>query len=118
MCPLSTVTEPKRLTSASASSESSVPQPHSGYTVHSGTCAKRTIGVLLESPLTSCFNQAICSAPSEPSPPALRLSTLTRPTKCTPEWSKLYHPPPLVPLPYRCRYDAPLSVATSCSPGT
>ena len=47
MWPLSTVTDPKRLSRLNACSESSVPQPQSGYTVHSGTCAKSTIGVLL-----------------------------------------------------------------------
>ena len=47
MWPFSTVTDPKRLSRPNACSESSVPQPHSGYTVHSGTCAKSTIGVLL-----------------------------------------------------------------------
>src|SRR5437868_4444813 len=118
MWPLSTVTDPKRLTNASACSESSVPQPHSGYTVHNGTCANSTTGVLLDRADTSFFSHAICSAPSDPSPPALRLSTFTRPTKCTPLWSKLCQPPPFVSLPYRSRYDAPLSVATSCSPGT
>ena len=37
--------------------------------------------------------------PRLPMPPAFRLSTLTRATKCTPPWSKLYQPAPLVPLP-------------------
>src|SRR6185437_12826140 len=118
MWPLSTVTDPNRLSSASARSESSVPQPQSWYTVQSGTCANNTTGVLDASGFTSFSSQASCSTPSEPNPPALRLSTFTRPTKWTPLWSKLYQPPPLVPLPYRCRYDAPLSPATSCSPGT
>ena len=31
-------------------------------------------------------------------PPALRSTTLTRPTKCTPPWSKLYQPAPWLPL--------------------
>ena len=45
MWPFSTVTEPKRASSFSASAESCVPQPHSGAIVHSGICAKTTIGV-------------------------------------------------------------------------
>src|SRR6266480_7414261 len=46
MWPLRTVTEPKRFKYPKARSLSLVPQPHSGYTVQSGICAKTTIGVL------------------------------------------------------------------------
>ena len=46
MCPFSTVTEPKRRSSASACAPSSVPQPHSWLTVQSGTWANTTIGWL------------------------------------------------------------------------
>jgi hypothetical protein len=59
MWPLSTVTEPKRFSRPSACSESSVPQPHSGYTAHSGTWANSTMGVLLDSLATSFFSHAI-----------------------------------------------------------
>src|SRR5438067_11340192 len=53
MCPFSTETDPNRFRYASACTLSSVPHPHSGYTDHSGMCAKTTIGVLLFRCLTS-----------------------------------------------------------------
>src|SRR4051812_6006068 len=118
MCPFSTVTEPNFLSSASACAASSVPQPHSGYTLQSGMCANTTIGVLCLRWLMSSCSQASCSAPSVPRPPALRFSTFTRAMKWTPFVSKLYHPAPLALLPYRSRYSFPSSSSTSCSPGT
>src|SRR6185312_7263886 len=99
MCPLSTVTDPNGLRYESACALSSVPQPHSGYTVHSGTWAKTTIGVLFERWRTSSSSHSSCSRPSEPMPPALRFITFTNPTKCTPFLLKLYHPSPLVFFP-------------------
>src|ERR1700691_6429108 len=92
MWPLSTVTDPKRLTRPSAATESSVPQPHSAATVQSGIWAKRTIGVEGDLPFRSSASQASCSAPNEPIPPALRFATLTSPTKCTPLLSNEYQP--------------------------
>ena len=47
----------------------------------------------------SASSQASCSSPRLPRPPALRLTTLTRPMKCTPFWSKLYQPAPLASFP-------------------
>src|SRR6478736_3893955 len=96
MCPLSTVTEPKRFNIDSAFSESSVPQPQSLETVHNGMWAKTTIGVEAERPFTSSASQASCSGPSLPMPPALRSITLLRPMKWTPFWLKEYQPVPLV----------------------
>src|ERR1700730_16077744 len=99
MCPYSTVTEPNFFRYASACALSSVPQPHSGYTDQSGMCAKTTIGVLDFRCLTSSSSHSICSWPREPSPPAFRFITFTKPTKCTPFLSKLYQPDPLEPFP-------------------
>ena len=45
MWPLSTVTEPNRLSNSSARPESSVPQPHCSYTTHSGIWANSTTGI-------------------------------------------------------------------------
>src|SRR5471030_3055496 len=89
MWPFSTETEPKRFRYDSACALSSVPQPHSGYTDQSGMCAKTTMGVLLLRRLTSFSSHSSCSLPSLPSPPAFRLTTFTRPMKCTPFLSKL-----------------------------
>src|SRR4029453_19102785 len=97
--PFSTVTEPKPLTYSSARAPSSVPQPHCGYTVHSGMCANSTIGVDFERPLRSASSHSSCSLPRLPRPPALRSTTLTRPMKCTPPASNEYQPAPLVPRP-------------------
>src|SRR5215471_865793 len=99
MCPLSTVTEPNLFRYERAAALSSVPQPHSGYTAQRGIWAKTTIGVLDFRCLTSFSIHSSCSAPSVPSPPALRFMTLTRPRKCTPFLSKLYQPDPCVFLP-------------------
>jgi hypothetical protein len=93
--PLSTVTEPKRLTRPSAWTESSVPHPQSAATVQNGIWANKTIGVEADLAFRSSASQASCSAPNEPIPPALRLATLTSPTKCTPPLSNEYHPVPL-----------------------
>src|SRR6266478_5767157 len=94
MCPFSTVTEPNFLRYDNACALSSVPQPHSGYTDHNGMCAKTTIGVLLLRRLTSFSSHSSCSLPRLPNPPAFRLSTFTRPMKCTPFLSKLCQPAP------------------------
>ena len=59
MWPLSTVTEPKRASSASACAESCVPQPHSGAIVHSGMCANTTIGV------DGCLRLQVVGEPGE-----------------------------------------------------
>jgi len=50
--------------------------PHAGYTLHNGTCANTTIGVLLERCFTSRSIQASCSAPNDPNPPASDLERL------------------------------------------
>src|SRR6202789_1235159 len=81
-------------------------------------CANTTIGVLDFKCFTSSSIQASCSLPRVPKPPAFRFSTLTKPIKWTPFWSKLYQPAPLVFFPYRSRYCLPSSFSTSCSPGT
>src|SRR5436305_12607959 len=99
MCPFNTVTEPNFLRYDNACALSSVPQPHSGYTLHSGMCANTTIGVLCFRCFTSSSSHSSCSCPSDPSPPAFRFITFTRPTKCTPFLSKLYQPDPFEPLP-------------------
>ena len=93
MWPLSTVTEPKRFSIASACAPSSVPQPHSAIDRpkrHMGEDDDRRAGCAR--PLRSSASQASCSAPRLPSPPAFRFTTLIRPMKCTPLWSKLYQP--------------------------
>src|SRR4029077_109251 len=118
ICPFRTETEPKRFKYPRACSLSSVPHPQSGYTVQSGMCANTITGVLLFKSLTSSWSHLSWLAPSDPRPPALRSITLTRPMKCAPLWSKLYQPFPFVSLPKRSRYCWPLSVRTSCSPGT
>src|SRR5438270_7195 len=59
-------------------------------------CANTTMGVLCFRCLTSSSSHSSCSCPSVPSPPAFKFITFTRPTKCTPFLSKLYHPPPLM----------------------
>src|SRR5580700_4058137 len=99
MCPFSTVTEPNFFKYASACALSSVPQPHSEYTLHSGMCANTTIGVLCFKCFTSSSSHSSCSCPSVPSPPAFKFITFTSPTKCTPFLSKLCQPPPLLSFP-------------------
>src|ERR1700674_2699171 len=99
MCPFSTVTEPNFFKYPSACALSSVPQPHSGYTDHSGMCANTTIGVLCFKCFTLSSSHSSCSCPSVPSPPAFKFITLTSPKKRTPLLSKLYHPAPLLPFP-------------------
>jgi hypothetical protein len=95
MCPFRTVTDPNGRSSAIACAESAVPQPQGSQTVHSGICPSTTIGVERETFLRSPVSQASCSSPSDASVPALKLSTLFKPTKCTPPWSKLYQALPL-----------------------
>src|SRR6266851_1856366 len=102
MCPFNTDTDPNRFRYDNACALSSVPQPHSGYTDHSGMCAKTTMGVLLLRRLTSVSSHSSCCVPRLPKPPALRLTTLTSPMKCTPSLSKLCQPAPCVPLPNPC----------------
>src|SRR5215831_7028880 len=58
MWPLSTVTEPKRLTRSSAWAESSVPQPQFAATVQSGIWANSTIGVEVDLPFKSSASHA------------------------------------------------------------
>src|SRR6516225_3084867 len=99
MCPFNTVTEPNFLRYLKACALSSVPQPHSGYTDHRGMWANTTRGVLGCNDFTSFSNHSSCSWPSVPSPPAFKLTTFTRPVKCTPFLSKLYQPAPLLPFP-------------------
>jgi hypothetical protein len=66
MWPLSTVTEPKRERSPSASAESSVPQPHSGAIIQSGMWEKMTMGVEADLPLRSSSNHRPNHAGSGP----------------------------------------------------
>src|SRR5260370_40923978 len=99
MCPFSTVTDPNFFRYASACALSSVPQPHFGYTDHSGICAKTTIGVLDFKCFTSSSSHSSCSCPSVPNPPACRFITFTSPMKCTPFFSQLYQPEPFADFP-------------------
>src|SRR5258708_10260003 len=103
MWPLRTATDASRFRYERACALSWVPQPHSGYTVHSGMWAKTTTGVLLERPCRSFLSHSSWSLPNEPIPPAFRFITLTRPTKWHPLWSKLYQPLPFDPFAYRSR---------------
>ena len=57
-------------------------------------CANTTIGVLRFPVFDVVFQPLELVGPSEP-PPGFRFITLTRPMKCTPFLSKLYHPAPL-----------------------
>ena len=61
---------------AEARAPSSVPQPHAGYTLHSGTCANTTIGVLLERCFTSRSIQSSCSAPNDPKPTRFQIENV------------------------------------------
>ena len=56
--------------------------PTAGYGRRRRSASKRSTA------FRSSASQASCSAPRLPSPPALRLTTLTRPMKWTPFWSK------------------------------
>ena len=58
MCPLRTLTEPKRFRRASAFAPSSVPQPQSAYTVHNGMWANTTIGLGWRSAINQDIHQA------------------------------------------------------------
>ena len=90
ICPFSTVTEPNGRSSASACGRirrAPAPwlpdRPHRDVREHDDRRRMRHAGEIR-------LSQASCSSPSDASVPSLKFSTLLRPTKCTPPWSKLY----------------------------